>query len=50
MKPRFSSPRGAQGKQARENRHVQPVEKTAPSLDEDELMAIVAVVFGPLFL
>ena len=41
-KPRFSGPRGAQDKQARENRHVQPVEKCAPSLDEDDLMAIVA--------
>lgn len=42
MNPRFSAPHGSQGKQARENRHVQVVEKTAPSLDEDELMAIVA--------
>lgn len=42
MKPRFSAPHGAQGKQARENRHVQVVEKTVPSLDEDELMAVVA--------
>jgi len=41
-KPRFSGPRGNQDKQARENRHVQPVEKCAPSLDEDDLMAIVA--------
>jgi 23S rRNA (guanosine2251-2'-O)-methyltransferase len=42
MKPRFSGPRGAQDKQARENRHVQAVEKPVPALDEDELMAIVA--------
>jgi len=42
MKPRFSSPKGAHGKQARENRHVQTVEKTVPALDEDELMAVVA--------
>jgi 23S rRNA (guanosine2251-2'-O)-methyltransferase len=42
VKPRFSNPKGTPGKQARENRHVQMVEKTAPALDEDELMAIVA--------
>jgi 23S rRNA (guanosine2251-2'-O)-methyltransferase len=42
MKPRFSGPQGAQGRQARENRHVQAVEKSAPALDEDELMAIIA--------
>jgi 23S rRNA (guanosine2251-2'-O)-methyltransferase len=42
MKPRFSGPQGAQGKQARENRHVPTVEKTVPALDEDELMALVA--------
>jgi len=42
MKPRFSAPHGAPGKQARENRHVQAVEQTAPALDEDELLAIVA--------
>lgn len=42
MKPRFSGPKGAPGKQARENRHVQEVEKPTPSLDEDDLMAIVA--------
>ena len=42
MKPRFSGPQGAQGKQARENRHVQAVEKIVPALDEDELMAVVA--------
>ena len=42
MKPRFSNPKGAQGRPARENRHVQTVEKTMPALDEDELMAIVA--------
>jgi 23S rRNA (guanosine2251-2'-O)-methyltransferase len=42
MKPRFSGPHGAQNKQARENRHVQPVEQIVPSLDEDDLMAIIA--------
>jgi 23S rRNA (guanosine2251-2'-O)-methyltransferase len=42
MKPRFSGPQGAHGRQARENRHVQAVEKTAPALDEDGLMAIIA--------
>ncbi len=39
MKSRFSAPHG---KQARENRHVQAVEKTVPALDEDELMAVIA--------
>ena len=42
MKPRYSAPQTAHGKQARENRHVQAVEKSVPALDEDELMAIVA--------
>ena len=42
MKPRFSGPRGKSGNEARENRHVQPVEKTAPALDEDELMLVIA--------
>jgi len=42
MKPRFTAPHGTPGKQARENRHVQAVEQTAPALDEDELLAIVA--------
>jgi HD-GYP domain-containing protein (c-di-GMP phosphodiesterase class II) len=42
MKPRFSGPKNTHGKQARENRHVQEVEKAVPSLDEDELMAIIA--------
>jgi 23S rRNA (guanosine2251-2'-O)-methyltransferase len=42
MKPRFSSSKNTQDKQARENRHVQEVEKAVPSLDEDELMAIIA--------
>jgi 23S rRNA (guanosine2251-2'-O)-methyltransferase len=39
MKPRFSAPHG---RQARENRHVQAVEKSVPALDEDELMAVIA--------
>lgn len=38
------------GKAARENRHVQPVEKITPSLDEDELMAIVGEVSEPFVL
>lgn len=42
MKPRFPGPHGAHGRQARENRHVQAVEKTVPALDEDELLAVVA--------
>jgi 23S rRNA (guanosine2251-2'-O)-methyltransferase len=42
MKSRFSGPQSSQGKQARENRHVQAVEKIVPALDEDELMAVVA--------
>jgi len=50
MKPRFSVPHGAPGKQARENRHVQAVEKIAPALDEDDLMAIVASHPIPLVL
>ncbi len=50
MKQRFSGPKGAQGKQARENRHVQPVEKCAPSLDEDELMAVLAEIEVPFVL
>lgn len=50
MKPRFSGPQGAQGKQARENRHVPAVEKTVPALDEDELMALVALQETPFVL
>jgi 23S rRNA (guanosine2251-2'-O)-methyltransferase len=50
MKPRFSNPKGTPGKQARENRHVQLVEKTIPALDEDELMAIVAEKETPFVL
>lgn len=50
MKPRFSVPHGAPGKQARENRHVQAVEKITPALDEDDLMAIVATHPIPLVL
>jgi 23S rRNA (guanosine2251-2'-O)-methyltransferase len=42
MKPRYSDRQAAPGKAARENRHVQPVEKTRPSLDEDGLMAIIS--------
>jgi 23S rRNA (guanosine2251-2'-O)-methyltransferase len=50
MKPRFSPPHGAQNKQARENRHVQAVETITPSLDEDDLMAIVAGQKEPFIL
>lgn len=42
MRPRSSGPQKEHGRQARENRHAQPVEKCAPALDEDELMEIVA--------
>jgi 23S rRNA (guanosine2251-2'-O)-methyltransferase len=50
MKPRFSGPKNLPGKQARENRHVQDVEKPAPALDEDDLLAIVAQHETPLVL
>lgn len=50
MKPRFSPPHGTQNKQARENRHVQAVETITPSLDEDDLMAIVAAQSVPFIL
>ena len=50
MKPRFSGAQGTHGRQARENRHVQTVEKTTPSLDEDELMAIIAEQAQPFVL
>jgi 23S rRNA (guanosine2251-2'-O)-methyltransferase len=50
MKPRFSGPKGAPGRPARENRHVQEVEKPVPSLDEDDLMAIVAQKETPFIL
>jgi 23S rRNA (guanosine2251-2'-O)-methyltransferase len=50
MKPRFSGPQAAHGKQARENRHVTSLEKITPALDEDELMAIVAEQATPFLL
>jgi 23S rRNA (guanosine2251-2'-O)-methyltransferase len=50
MKPRFSPPHGTQSKQARENRHVQAVETIVPSLDEDDVMAIVAQHATPFVL
>lgn len=50
MKHRFSGPHGGNNKQARENRHVQQVETIAPSLDEDDLMAIVAETKDPFIL
>jgi 23S rRNA (guanosine2251-2'-O)-methyltransferase len=50
MKPRPQH--GHQNKQARENRHVRPVEPehNTPSLDEDDLMAIVAEQAVPFVL
>jgi 23S rRNA (guanosine2251-2'-O)-methyltransferase len=50
MKSRFSAPHGQQNKQARENRHVQTVETAVPSLDEDDVLAIVAEQAVPLVL
>ena len=50
MKPRFSPPHGGQNKQARENRHAPAVEQIAPSLDEDDVMAIVAEKAVPFVL
>jgi 23S rRNA (guanosine2251-2'-O)-methyltransferase len=54
MKPRFSSsqqkPHGGNNKQARENRHVQAVETEVPSLDEDDLMRLVAEQAVPFIL
>lgn len=50
MKPRFSPPHGAQNKQARENCHVQAVETITPSLDEDDLMQMVADQAVPFIL
>jgi 23S rRNA (guanosine2251-2'-O)-methyltransferase len=49
MKSRLTGAQG-QGRQARENRHVQTAEKTTPSLDEDDLMAIIAGQVQPLVL
>jgi 23S rRNA (guanosine2251-2'-O)-methyltransferase len=51
MKPRFSSAaHGPAGRQARDNRHVPVLEKTAPALDEDELLALVAQEATPFVL
>jgi len=50
MKPRFNPPHGAPNKQARENRHVQTVETSVPSLDEDDVLAIVAQQAVPFVL
>jgi 23S rRNA (guanosine2251-2'-O)-methyltransferase len=50
MKPHFSPPHGGNNKQARENRHVQAVEMITPSLDEDDLMRIVAEQKEPFIL
>lgn len=50
MKPRFTPPQGGNNKQARENRHVQTVEQIVPSLDEDDVMAIVSQQAVPFVL
>lgn len=50
MKPRSSGSRHEHGRQARENRHVKPVETTVPSMDEDALMALLEGREGPLVL
>jgi 23S rRNA (guanosine2251-2'-O)-methyltransferase len=50
MTPRFSPPHGDRVRQARANRHVQPVAKITPALDEDELLAIVAQQAMPFVL
>lgn len=50
MKPRFSGDRREQGKQARENRHVQATEKSIPSLDENELMELISQHENPFVL
>lgn len=42
MKPRFSAAHSDQSKQARANRHVQATDQTVPTLDEDELMELIA--------
>ena len=44
------APHGRPDLQARDNRHVQGIEKTVPALDEDELMAIVSAQSVPLVL
>lgn len=51
MQPRSSRHQGPRhGQQARENRHVQPTENAIPSLDEDEMLALVAAAKDPLVL
>ena len=50
MKPRSGAAHGDHGKQARENRHVQAVEKCAPPLDESNLLEIVAREETPFLL
>lgn len=50
-RPRGNAPSKPQhGHQARENRHVQVTEKEVPSLDEDDLMRIVAEQACPFVL
>ena len=51
MNPRFSPQHGKGSKQARENRHVQTTTELAvPSMDEDDLMALIASKKVPLVL
>jgi 23S rRNA (guanosine2251-2'-O)-methyltransferase len=50
MKSRFTPSHSTQNKQARENRHVQTVETIIPSLDEDDVLAIVAQQSTPFVL
>jgi 23S rRNA (guanosine2251-2'-O)-methyltransferase len=49
-KSRFTGSRNGQGKQARENRHVQAVEKSVPALDENDVMRIVSENPAPFIL
>jgi 23S rRNA (guanosine2251-2'-O)-methyltransferase len=50
MKSRSFGVQGPPGKQARENRHAPVLEKSAPALDEDELLALVAQQALPFLL
>lgn len=50
MRPRQGTPHGDSGRLARENRHVQAVEKCAPALDEADLLELVAREESPLLL
>lgn len=50
MKPRHGAPHGDSSRLARENRHVQAVEKSVVVLDEDGLLELVAREAVPLLL